>query len=320
MQVYEAVTLSESEFEEERVLVRHFADAGDLLLIVGEEGAGKSVLAQQLAFCLVSTSPFLGLEVPAPQRVLYLNAEGHLRDVADRLRRMRLAVPIEPGLLHVAVASNFRIDRPDGLAAVDEAIRRTQAQVLIVDPLYLAAVGSMSDETEARNIIAIIGQLRLEHGLTVVLVAHPPKATADAAGNPIDQHGNPLGSRYWRAAADRIFHFGRSRDRSRYLLCTKDKTGRIENHPLWSRPVRLVMVEPEPLLYVRSSRRPSEEKIAWRLRLHGPQTVRDLAAATGLSETSVRQALESIEARQVGGWPPRYEIPDSSSEESLQVL
>lgn len=69
-------------------LVNYWVRVGDLTLLVGESGAGKSSVALPLALSLAGGVPFLGFEVPNPEPVLYLDLEMGEYEFGTRLQTL----------------------------------------------------------------------------------------------------------------------------------------------------------------------------------------------------------------------------------------
>ena len=69
---------------------------GDVLMLLGSEKAGKSILGLQLAFCLTSGQPFLDkYAVPVPCSVLYIQTEGKPSEMVERMLAMRETLEID---------------------------------------------------------------------------------------------------------------------------------------------------------------------------------------------------------------------------------
>src|SRR3990172_7619839 len=65
----------------------------DIVLLFGSEKAGKSILAQQMAFNLTCAESFLGKDkINAPKKVLYIQTEGKLNEGVERRLRMETTI------------------------------------------------------------------------------------------------------------------------------------------------------------------------------------------------------------------------------------
>lgn len=66
----------------------NFLTRGELHILAGKAGAGKSFLSTQLAYSLTTKSPFLGMECAQKQRVAYISFEDSKGRLIKRLRNV----------------------------------------------------------------------------------------------------------------------------------------------------------------------------------------------------------------------------------------
>jgi putative ABC transport system ATP-binding protein len=184
--------------------------AGELVLITGRSGAGKSTLLNLIAALdradagriVVDGVPLTDLRDVARYRrevVGYVFQLHHL--LGDLTALENVEVPLMPLRLHarerareahealdeVAMARRAR-HRPAQLSG-GERQRVAIARALVNRPrLLLADEPTASlDEESAAELLALLGHLRGEHGMTILLVSHDPLA-ADQASRIVRLH------------------------------------------------------------------------------------------------------------------------------------
>jgi AAA domain/Bifunctional DNA primase/polymerase, N-terminal/Primase C terminal 1 (PriCT-1) len=174
-----------------RHIVEPWLPAGEVTLLAGHGGAGKSYIALQLAVCLALGRPWYGL--PAEQRrVMYLSLEDG-RDVLHwRLGRIcaRLAAPMGElaGTLLLFDASHIEaemaVETRDGpmLTPAYDWLRELMrdAQVLVVDGASDTYGGSEIIRRQVRYFIRALRRLVPSDG-AVLLLAHVDKQSAKSA-------------------------------------------------------------------------------------------------------------------------------------------
>jgi hypothetical protein len=168
--------------EEDTVL-----SAGGALVFYGDGGAGKTTIEVDLVCHLASGSPWLGLPVPAPVRILIVENEGP-RGKFRRKLRAKLAAwkgpPIDDRILV--------LEEPWALFTFAEEAHREALRVLIeaheVDVVAAGPVqrlgmqgGGTPDEVGAFMLAIELTRARLARPLAVLLVHHENKA-GDVSG------------------------------------------------------------------------------------------------------------------------------------------
>lgn len=108
---------------------------GQQVALVGEGKAGKSLLAHEWAWRAAAGLPFLGDVARPPLRVLYIDQENSLDEIADRMR----AFGATPDQLHLVDYRSFPplppLNTAAGGAALAQLADRHRAQLIFLDTI-----------------------------------------------------------------------------------------------------------------------------------------------------------------------------------------
>ncbi|WP_414901298.1 AAA family ATPase [Sphingomonas flavalba] len=165
-------------------------------LLVGEDGVGKSLLAQQLATCVAAGRSFLGLNVEHAG-ALYVSCEDDENELWRRQRAINqaLGVPIgaAPAMLSSLVGhtnvelgfydqnNQFRLS-PVALGIVACAKERGAA-LIVLDNLAHFFPGNENVRHDVAAFCAAIERMAIDADATVLILAHPSKAGAEYSGS-----------------------------------------------------------------------------------------------------------------------------------------
>ena len=209
------ISLEDVAVEPVRWLWYPYIPLGKLSILHGDPGEGKTTLALWIAAACSRGLALPGGETGEPLTVLYQTAEDGLGDTINP----RL-LESQADLHHI-----YTIDETDfPLSMLDhrigEAIRDTQAQLMILDPLqaYLGEKVDMNRANEVRTVMKGLTQVANQTGCAIVLVGHLNKSqTANSA-----QRG--LGSMDFRAAARSVLLVGRLKNDRNIRVMVHDKS------------------------------------------------------------------------------------------------
>lgn len=171
----------------------------DRVILVADEGAGKSVLARQLCTLVAAgRHPFKPTLKIEPRRTLLIDLENPPDLVRRNLRGM-VGMVREDGLELGDRA--WRWNKPEGMdlrSAADRqlmcrVIELTRPDLIAIGPLYKASVGKATDtyEVAAAEVAQVFDQLRQRYGVALWIEHHMPKG--DATGH----RSGPIGSSFW---------------------------------------------------------------------------------------------------------------------------
>ncbi len=153
---------------------------GKLAILDGDPGLGKSLVTLDLCARLSTGRPFPdGQPGPGAGSALVLNAE----DGADDTIRPRLQA-LGADLERVFVLDFESPDSeglprlPSQIGALDNALARTGARLLVIDPLaaFLDASVQTGNDASVHRALAPLARLAAKHGCAVLLVRHLNKS------------------------------------------------------------------------------------------------------------------------------------------------
>jgi hypothetical protein len=206
---------------------------GEVTLLTGAGGVGKTLLAQQCGTAVSQGLPFLGLKTEACKVMMFLceDSEDELQlrqrdiclsmglDLAELSPVLRIASrKFMDNLLAIWTSNSGAMKRTAVWNALRDDAMRFGAKLLIVDTIADTFGGNEIDRSHVRQFVqACLGKLAQELGGAVLALGHPSKAGQAVGGD------GTSGSTAWHASV-----------RSRLYLthAAKDKTGpmrRLEN-------------------------------------------------------------------------------------------
>lgn len=172
--------------------------AGDRMMLTGGEGSGKSILLRQIGMCVAAgVHPFNRSPI-APSRVLIVDAENPLGIMVAKFGAIRDALRLggynagDRLLIHRQPAG-LDLTQPKGRTHLRALCRMTSPDLLIIGPVYKLYVPSDArDEVHARQVAALIDEIRAEHDCAVLTEHHTPMEQAGGK-RPI----RPVGTGLW---------------------------------------------------------------------------------------------------------------------------
>ena len=169
-------------------LVRDMIPLRTVTMLSGDGGAGKSLVAQQLAVAVATESEWLGT-LPEAGSVVYVSAEDDEDEVHRRLADITASSDgialADLGRLHIAVLAgkDAVLAMPDGRsemtaatplwAALVDKVRAIRPRLLIIDNLADAFAGNENSRPQARQFVGMLRGLAIECEMAVLIIAHP---------------------------------------------------------------------------------------------------------------------------------------------------
>jgi RecA-family ATPase len=156
------------------------------LILYGAPKTFKSLLTQQLCFCLGVGIPWVGFST-TPSKVLYIQAEISRFPFRMRLIAMGRNQQVPPQQIFFATEFGLKLDRSQGMADLTAALDKVQPEILVIDPLYKFMTSS--DEAAIQHTLDFLDLLIEKKNLTIIVVHHSRKPRASATGQIVDMGG-----------------------------------------------------------------------------------------------------------------------------------
>mgnify|MGYP001569389139 CR=1 FL=1 len=174
---------------------------GGKMLIYGFSKTGKSLLVQQLAYCLTAGVPWIGYDVARPLTVAYVQKEISHREMYNRTRAMDRAyadVLLDPEKMFVSTTWGYTLDSLANFKSLAEALKERRVDVVILDPLFLFLGGDPSDDDKTNEFLGRMTWLGGETQAAEVMVHHSRKGlTGMMGGEGMADFSEAKGSTSW---------------------------------------------------------------------------------------------------------------------------
>ncbi len=145
------------------------------IVIFGPYKSWKSMTAIDLGFKLSTGKPWLGFNTTLAS-VLIVQLEIPKFAYQKRVNKYAIGNHLNPASnLHFMTVRNLKIDRGWGKELLSQYIQHTQAQVVIIDPLYKVVSGRLTDEYDIRQAIDAIDEIIDKYRVSVILIHHEGK-------------------------------------------------------------------------------------------------------------------------------------------------
>jgi len=139
-------------------------------LLYAPPKSGKSYLCLQIARCIGSAEPFLGISTTRGS-VLYVQFELGEEILQARLRQTRK----DYENVYVGTTFSMKLDSPQGQAQLWRALEATEPSVLILDPLYKAILGDENESTDIRRILDFLDLVIEGFNCSILIIHHSGK-------------------------------------------------------------------------------------------------------------------------------------------------
>jgi hypothetical protein len=216
---FSLVPVGALDLREPQFLIADLIEEGALVQIFGEPGAGKSLIAYDMAACVAAAQPFHGRTVAKSGPVIVLAGEGHngiKRRFAAWEKRVGCSLAEAPLLVSQSPAQLLDPASAKEVAQrIDEVAGEIGNPVLVVVDTLARNFGP-GDENSNRDMsefVAVLDALKARYSCTVLLVHHSGHGEA----------GRARGASALRAAVDAEFSVRKAGERVLTVSCTKMK-------------------------------------------------------------------------------------------------
>ncbi len=300
--------------EKRKFLIENILKEKDSMILVGDEKSGKSLFIFQLICSLTSQCPFLDeYDVLKPCKVTYIQLEGELEDSQDRFNRMIKSLDFDNNLFQIIYSKPVNLSNPLEMQDIKERILRFhKPDVVIIDPIYFAFPGDLSDNVAVRAFTGRIREFKDSIDCAILLVHHTHKIRLDKIGRIIKEGDEAIfGSKFFKAWADSIFLLVYDKIKNiRILKCQTQRSGDILS------TIALKLIEPAPLYFEKTEKNPSKTGII--MNLLGKAEHKDglnpdsIMKFTNLKRNtfynSIKEPLATGQLEKIGGKPVIYKM------------
>ena len=166
---------------------------GGSMLLVSQSGVGKSSWSLQMMISLAVKRPFFGIEAKRPLRVVMLQAENDLGDVAEAYQDIVAGMNLYPDEARL-LTENLHIYRdtssvgPEFLKRMRELTVKHAADVFLCDPLLSFCGIEVADQQQMTNFLRHgINPILFDTGVIGVYVHHTtkPRSAKDKEGQTV---------------------------------------------------------------------------------------------------------------------------------------
>jgi RecA-family ATPase len=142
--------------------------------IYGAESVAKSILVNDIMFKVSMGLDWLGFKT-TPTTTLYLQTEMPQAMLQERERKYMLNGPMFSDNCYLWSELYLKVDKGSGKTELDNELRNTNPNLLIVDPLNTSVFANLNDEYDSGIAIDTFNMVRKEHKCAVVIVHHSRK-------------------------------------------------------------------------------------------------------------------------------------------------
>jgi len=202
-----------------------FLPAGGKGIVPGSGGVGKTLLAMNIAAQVRHELPVFGRFQASPGGVLYVDAESTEALAYHRLRRICAGLNVPPtGIDFVFPKAKLDLGTERGRDALSKKIEECRAAYLFLDSfLCFASIRSENDNVEVRNYLEGLSHITRQTGVTLLLLDHAAKASAERMKAGIAVTARGAGSK--RDWCDAMMTFEEKKNETKFLRTLRfDKT------------------------------------------------------------------------------------------------
>jgi archaellum biogenesis ATPase FlaH len=158
---------------------------GNVILLSGDGGTGKSLLAMQLALACTTSSQWLNIDVQQGP-VIYLSAEDDRKEVKIRMREICAAEGIDLSeaynlhFIYMAGEDAVLAYEKDGQMRPSPLYHRLDQSMAVLSPMVVTLdnladtfAGNENNRSLAKQFIGLLRRLAIKHDCVIVLLSHP---------------------------------------------------------------------------------------------------------------------------------------------------
>ena len=243
--VYRLSELLTTPTEQARPLLGDFLRVGEVTILGGHGGQGKSTMSLEMVHAVTTGGEFLGAECSVGRAIVVDLEQGI--GVAQRAvmktffpRGFDDGVPVSeqvqgmdfgPYAEHVRWCDWREGAGPDGwdemFEVIEELLEEEPTDLVLLDPVYKLMLGRNSNEAEiVGQLVACIDSIRSRHPDVAWLIPMHPRKPPAGGGGGMRMH-DLFGAAMWSWWASAVFMLWRTGGRGATLRVEKDRLGRM---------------------------------------------------------------------------------------------
>lgn len=178
-------------------------------LITAGPGLGKSTLASQLIFESTIPRPIFGaFDVPKPCKTYYIAFETDWDEFIYSMHKCKGSIPFDPySIFFDEELLGLDVTQPITLNdTVLNRIKNYKPDIIILDPLYVAAAGDLADGAVASKAMKWLLYVAVKCNSSVLVLHHTHRDRYSQSGKKIEEDDDSYGSRWIQANV--VIHYG----------------------------------------------------------------------------------------------------------------
>jgi len=183
--------LEQPQEEIKEIITKGILPEGAGLILTGEGGSGKSLLSLEMALRISKGMPIWDFEVPEAKRVLIIQSENPLGQMKRRLNNIARGLKISDVSGISIVEPEFRADinQERDRRKIKDRIEKTQAKVILLDPLVSYHSSNENDNVQMRRTLDHLTQIASEMNVSWIVIHHDAKPGEFKKGNKYSFRG-----------------------------------------------------------------------------------------------------------------------------------
>jgi len=275
-------------------IIENFLYENDVMCIKSKEGVGKSILAQQLMFCLTSGTDFLDTyHIHRPYNVLWIQTEGDREETFERIGNMQKGLKCDHTKWGHLFLSGASMNTPRGMKEVIKEAKKPGIiwDVVIIDPLYTTIQGELTKDCIASDWVRNVREMKGEFNSPAIIVLHHENKSFYHKGEEVDRKtGDVFGAFGWGAFFNTIYKLS-MKGGIHTLKMGKDRGAKI------SKKIDMKLLEPKPLMFVVDELNLSLSKVSIEAYIRDNDSVtrgQIMKHITNTSESSIDRAIRQF--------------------------
>ena len=281
-------------------LVENLLWKNDIVMVIAEEKAGKTIFSSQMCYAMTCGQPFLGsFDVARPFKILYVQAEGSLHNTQTNLKLAisQGGVPWNADNWRHLFVPALSLDTDAGYNDLKSRIDEADfiPDVILVDPLYMAMDGDLSDNKAARKFCRHVRQLMDHFHCSFIVMHHQHRSKRDQWGKKIDEGDDSImGSFVWKAFATHVLHIANDKTtKIRTMTCNTQRNGNVVDKITMKLNEKPLIFEVEGKEQVTNK---TKHRVMKSIETNEQSCVKEIANQTGFNKQTVRNNFTGLKA------------------------